>query len=781
MISISFLLSILLSFHFSFAETNETVYDFYLRNIKYLINNVTINPSITAEQKKYLNKYYTNNTLDNNIDNNIHILLNYSSKNINEINFSKSCTIQRDNGNAYTYLLILTNLTNDDSNIVNHNSIFGLCVVNDNFLTNTVEVEGLIKLFNKESHNFLELNMDSIIVLDSKNPNKVNSNIGLTIVCLIPLFIMSIIALFSLFNCIPELLFRKCFKVRHELRVSELSSSTLRQNELSRKNLFNFVSSFNIVENTDEVFTYDLITRINNDNGLAYSKGLCGVGIIIAVFGISYVKLSQIPMIIYEDQKYFNSIKSLFFPFFSFGARVAPKLLFSVSGFVCVFKFLSFLDESVEKEKEKEEMKREKEQGTEFQMEGDINRNSIPEDGVGKTLEDILKKDIVIEKDEKTQSMVNCGMMLKFYLYQTHKAIILLFIVIVLKYSVPGIVELINGFYPGMTVFYTKYIQSISILDSLGHFFIFQNFNLTELNEISKENVSCALILFWPIINEIFFFIFFIPLVLYCYKTRFNLPLIILILIFLFITLRFALFVNLNQSNEYATTYYLEKSFYGLFSYNPLYNAPYYLYGLFFGLMNYVIQKGLKDSYNGYLRLVSKFVFALKYQTKFLLYFFIIVEIVTTLVILELNPLYIYFGKAANNLAYIKNRGINIFLLIDVDIIIILIHLMFISMYVKGGNFITRFFSHNAWNISRKIYFGFSMYINWVVMWVFYQSETRISLENFSFFFYGIIQGSYLFVFILINLIFFEFPFKKIILFFKEKKLHKSQSIEKIN
>ncbi len=97
-------------------------------------------------------------------------------------------------------------------------------------------------------------------------------------------------------------------------------------------------------------------------------------------------------------------------------------------------------------------MKREKEQGTEFQMEGDINRNSIPEDGVGKTLDDILKKDIVIEKDEKTQSMVNCGMMLKFYLYQTHKAIILLFIVIVLKYSVSGTVELINGFYPSLTI-----------------------------------------------------------------------------------------------------------------------------------------------------------------------------------------------------------------------------------------------------------------------------------------------------------------------------------------
>lgn len=776
MIPFSFLLSILLSFHFSYANTDETIYDFYLSNIISLINKVTNSQLITEDQRKYLNKYYNkNNTIDNTIDKNIQILLNYSSKNINEITFSKSCTNQNYDNNAYVYLLILTNLTNDDSNIVNHNSIFGLCVVKDNFLKNTSAVKELIQLFDKESDNFLGLNMDSIIVLDSKNPNKLNSNIGSTIACLTPIIITSIIILFSLFNFIPEFLFRKCFKVRHEQRVSKLTTFKLNQSDLSKKNLFNFVSSFNIVENTDEVFTYDLTTRINNDNGLAYSKGLSGIGIIIAIFGISYVKLSQMPMIIYYDDQYFNSINKIFFPFFSFGARVAPKLLFSISGFVCVFKFLSFLDENVEKEKE------EIEKVTEFQTDGNINRNSVQGDNTNKSLDEIFKKNIIEEKDEKIQSIVNCGMMLKFYLYQTHKAIIILFAVTVLKYSVPGVIELLTGFYPGMCIFYTKYIQSIPIYDSIGHFLIFQNFNLTELNAISKENSSCALILFWPIINEIFFFFFFNPLVLYCYKTRFNLPLIILILIFLFIALRFALFVYLKPPNEYATTYYIEKSFYGLFSANPIYNVPYYLYGLFFGLMNYVIQKGFKSSYKGYLRLVSKFVLALKYQNRFLLYFFVTVEIITILLILEINPLYIYFGKLTNNLAYIKNKGINIFLLIDVDIVIILIHLTFISMYVKGGNFITRFFSHNAWNISRKIYFGFSIYVNWVVTWVFYQTETRISLENFSFFYYGIIQGTYLFVFILINLIFFEFPFKKILLFFKEKKLHKSQSIEKIN
>lgn len=232
---------------------------------------------------------------------------------------------------------------------------------------------------------------------------------------------------------------------------------------------------------------------------------------------------------------------------------------------------------------------------------------------------------------------------------------------------------------------------------------------------------------------------------------------------------KYVIYIQFKSDEDYATCYFKENSFIGLLMLNPIYNYVYYLIGIFFGTMNYCIQKGIKEAYTGYLRLATSIIYFLKYQTKFLLYFFVILEAIVILIIVELNPLYIHFTQVKTNEDFLKNSNLNYFYIIDTEIVVFLLHLMLVSLYLKGGNSLTQFLSHGSWSIANKFYFTFTINLNLIIMWIFYQSETRICLEMFSYFVYGIIAIFYLTFTVLLNLIFVEFPLKKIIVFLKEQ------------
>ena len=128
------------------------------------------------------------------------------------------------------------------------------------------------------------------------------------------------------------------------------------------------------------------------------------------------------------------------------------------------------------------------------------------------------------------------------------------------------------------------------------------------------------------------------------------------------------------------------------------------------------------------------------------------------------------------NYDYINEKMLipNIIHLVDIDIIIILIHLMLISFYVKGGNYLTQKLSSNIWNFSNKLYFMFCLFLNFCVTWAYYQSETRICLGMFSYFYYGLINLVMIFIIMFCNCSFIEFPQKRIIQFLKEHNKMKS-------
>ena len=739
-----FVLSLLLLS--SHCEENSTI---NLRKVYFDFANHTLTKILSEPSKlnknqiEYLVDYTSNQTA-------LNYSLANSSQKLNELHQGKLC-----NDNFTFFVLLSENVST--MLLLNSSTTIGMCLKN----ITTDDLKGIIDLVTEKTNNFFNLYENYEIIQSISN----NLSTICAVLYLVPLFIVAVLALFSVFNCIPTFLFGKCFKYKPGLKQSDLSSSKLRENETSRKNLFNFIASFNLFENTDEVFNSDLITRINNDNGLAYSKGLRGISMMITIFGFCFIKLVQFPMKIYEEDKYFKTVSSLFFPFYSFGARIAPKLLFSVSGFVFIFKFISFLDEEVERKREIEEKRKTRQ----YKLEklNAVNSISIGNDEpLPEKIEDILQNDLVVEKDENNQKIVGCNSLCKFFLYQSHKVLIILSSVVIYRYSVPAVIQLINDSVPpGMTILLSRYINLIPHLDFLGYFLLYQNFNFFRLKTPSGN----PLLLFWPLLNEIFFFVITTPLVLISYKRRWNLPLLVILLSMGLIIAKYVIYIQLKEDKDYATCYFREESFSGLLMLNPIYNYGYYLIGIFFGMMNYCIQKGIKETYSGYLRLATSIIYFLKYQTKFLLFFFVILEAIVILIIVELNPLYIHFTQVKTNEDFLTNANVNYFYIIDAEIVVFLLHLMLVSLYLKGGNGLTQFLSHGSWSIANKFYFTFTINLNLIIMWIFYQSETRICLEMFSYFVYGIIAIFYLTFTILLNLIFVEFPLKKIIVFLKEQ------------
>ena len=88
--------------------------------------------------------------------------------------------------------------------------------------------------------------------------------------------------------------------------------------------------------------------------------------------------------------------------------------------------------------------------------------------------------------------------------------------------------------------------------------------------------------------------------------------------------------------------------------------------------------------------------------------------------------------------------------------------LLFI-FYFKGQNFINDFFCHVFWAMLNKSYFSYILFANPMILFIFYQSETKILLNLYNLFLYSLISGSLIFLKASFSYIFFELPYKKLI------------------
>ena len=112
---------------------------------------------------------------------------------------------------------------------------------------------------------------------------------------------------------------------------------------------------------------------------------------------------------------------------------------------------------------------------------------------------------------------------------------------------------------------------------------------------------------------------------------------------------------------------------------------------------------------------------------------------------------------------YITNGFINFIFRIDIEIMIFFVQSLLFICYFKGKNFINDFFCHVFWAMLNKSYFTYILVANPIILFIFYQSETKILLNLFNLILYSLISGCYIFIVASIGYIFFELPYKRLI------------------
>ena len=112
---------------------------------------------------------------------------------------------------------------------------------------------------------------------------------------------------------------------------------------------------------------------------------------------------------------------------------------------------------------------------------------------------------------------------------------------------------------------------------------------------------------------------------------------------------------------------------------------------------------------------------------------------------------------------YITNPFVNFIFRIDIEIMVFLIQTILFLLYFKGKNFINDFFCHVFWSVINKSYYSLILIANPLILYIFYQSETRIILNFFNLLLYSIISGCIVFLFGFASYLFFELPYKRLI------------------
>ena len=112
---------------------------------------------------------------------------------------------------------------------------------------------------------------------------------------------------------------------------------------------------------------------------------------------------------------------------------------------------------------------------------------------------------------------------------------------------------------------------------------------------------------------------------------------------------------------------------------------------------------------------------------------------------------------------YITNKFLNFIFRIDIEIVVILLQTLLFILYFKGQNFINNFYCHVFWAMLNKSYFSFILVASPMILFIFYQSETKMLLNLYNLLLYSLISGCLVFLCSSFCYLFFELPYKKLI------------------
>ena len=688
--------------------------------------------------------------------------------------------------------------------------LIGLCFPQgynkDGYYCTDDEYKNLIIYINRELDNFLKIEGGKIETFSLRtNPDdNEKTSIFLKIIYMIPFILFLIQAIFVVFRryikniIIHFYLKNKDNKENIEEQDNEYSiddsiddeddddrpsylidkDKTTPQKNNKIKIILNILNCFNFIENENELFNFTLTsTKYNNDSGLGNVRGINGVSIFFMLFGSTFMNLYNAPSKIYTPyhiENFFNEKVSVFV---MIGVRYAPRIIISCSGYLLIYKYISYLD-----------------------------RNTI------------------------NNSTRIWSSSLTFILYQSHKYILLVLVLLYQRYSLYHLFIFIGEETPSWKNYRLKILDKPSNLCFFFSFTLLKTF--TPCDEEILRRGNNLLDYFWLPFNEMIFFLLGVILITIGFQKKYRIDkfILALILIVFLIKIIFSYVVHFyfKDNDLYNVKYYYPVVYYIFFNYggfmiHPLYNLPYYLIGMYFGLVNYTIQKGIfplnkKNKYNfeeipssdkkdidnefsneesdkeneeeetkkelcqevmkmPFLR--GPITFVQWMRTIKLKYLVVLILIFVFIFIFGFVGIYYYVyiyyynkyhndDKYHNDTADFMNDVSSNFILnfvyrIDIEMVVFFVHFGAFVIFLKASNFAAIFLSHVAWTMLSKPYFSFILIYNSILLFIFYHSETLIELNIVNIILYFMIGGTITFIFTSLFYILFELPYKRVV------------------
>ena len=613
---------------------------------------------------------------------------------------------------------------------------------------------------------------------------------------LLPFLFFSIIACANIFGYLIISIINCCKKNKNdddfnmidenEIKEFDLKNKSINKTEKEKENknkrIKEFFKCFDFIENGKELFNFSLnSTKYNKDSGLIYIRGLMGLSMIFVLIGFTFIVLYNSPIKesspkhieeFFENDYFLNIIVTI-------GIRYSPRVIISCSGYLFIYKYISYLNKNY------------------------YNNN-----------ESIIK------------------LCFKFISYQSHKYFLLIMLLLFERYSA---YHLYNLFYvgenPAFKYLYLNILQKPEISRFFYALILYGKFYY-HLDEQFRDGNN-ILHFFWMPFNEIIFFLVGILFITICFKQKWRFDIFILILIPILFIGKIVYFyltkiydykdeegnkVILPLNEKYSTLYYVFFN-YGRDMIHPLFNLIYYLIGIYFGLINYSIQKGIRiielpkinfdnlftpkdeivfedDKINNsfsketklipeekkennkekeqdnYSEEVKKMPFLItpiklvqwhRNRTKKCL---IIIYIIFIILFFFFAYVLLIFGARFGIQKAFINFIVNLIYLIDIDFVVIFVQWFSFYYMIKTNDSAFKFFNNIIWITLSRPYFSFILIINTLLLFIFYHEETLNEVNNISILMFSLIGGGLTFPFMILFYIFYELPLKRVIRFF---------------
>ena len=797
----SFIFFVIYSFILLFNKIETNDLNSYIKSTIINIINNTYNESNICEKSIY-------SSFQEEIP--LNYLINSSSLESNDITSYFSCN-ESSKTNYYIITFKPINTTKERINAtydINY-SLYGICIYNNSLNCTDIDIIKYLRKIAIKTEISKDKNMR---IFNMNNVSKIKIepiHIFMTILFLV---LTLSIFIFSIIPIVPQILFRCCFLRKNCIKSNNMNIFIKTVDKLA---LYNFCKCFSLKENTEYFICSHTKNKsygsygITNDEGLGYIKGIFGISIIMTLFGLFYIQLLSEPYKNFDKKTFENMFYNPLKSFINISARYGPRVLFSCSGYIFMFKLCCFLEEQITEKifdgssssysgniRSKSNMTDEDESGLLFN--NDFNKTKKEsslfdtDECINDTSDEKYEKESrkkrgstitnidrimtsnfnqIFKPKKKSPDSISFYSLYLFYRTQLYKLILIILTMFFMKYVLFIIFEIFEIPSPSLISFRNNLIDGISYSEIFGRIFQYLNFKVMVSKEETTNNLDqtksknmCVVFLFWPIICELFFFIFTVPIIFITYKFKKD-PLYILLILSLFIILlRIILFI-FSKEKMYSTLFYYVGDYYGLFSTNPIVNYPSFLIGCIFGYFYYLSQKIQDDK--DYLGTSNNIIYFLRYQNKKLYY--IINSIITFIIVIfaffEQIYFYIKYWTQKDNFSlynYLSSYFINYFYLIDNDLFLCFFHYLMFSLFSKNEKFLIKYLSKDMWEISGKIYLSFSLFVNFLIIFIMQKTQTKINIQLFSILYYGILSWCILYIITYLFSIIFEIPMKRI-------------------